>query len=152
MSVFRNVAQYSLVEVYRRFRGTCCIHHQGYRTSRGAVIDEYGAMLGWWLAGETRRIRRKSSSSARIEILAFFYGTYVLGCSLIILLRIAVIEKEFPCRFLFQSTVTCTPNSAGRAEEIEENFIIYTLCLISLRKNLNKVRENGLNWTWRKWV
>jgi hypothetical protein len=26
---------------------------QGYRTPRGVVIDEYGAMVEWWLAGET---------------------------------------------------------------------------------------------------
>jgi hypothetical protein len=29
MTVFWDVAQCSLVEVYRRFRGTCCLHHQG---------------------------------------------------------------------------------------------------------------------------
>jgi hypothetical protein len=27
---------------------------QGYRTPRGAVIDEYGATMGWWLAGEQK--------------------------------------------------------------------------------------------------
>jgi hypothetical protein len=37
---------------------------QGYRTPRGAVIDEYGAMVGWWSAGENRRTRRKTCSSA----------------------------------------------------------------------------------------
>jgi hypothetical protein len=29
MAVFWEVAQYSLVEVSRRFRGACCLHHQG---------------------------------------------------------------------------------------------------------------------------
>jgi hypothetical protein len=29
MAVFWVVALCSLVEVYRRFRGTCCLHHQG---------------------------------------------------------------------------------------------------------------------------
>jgi hypothetical protein len=29
MTVFWNVAPCSLVEVYRRFRGTLCLHHQG---------------------------------------------------------------------------------------------------------------------------
>jgi hypothetical protein len=29
MAVFWVVAPYSLVEVYRRFRGACCIHHEG---------------------------------------------------------------------------------------------------------------------------
>jgi hypothetical protein len=29
MTIFWVVAPYSLVEVYRRFRGACCLHHQG---------------------------------------------------------------------------------------------------------------------------
>jgi hypothetical protein len=29
MAVFWVVAPCSLVEVYRRFRGSCCLHHQG---------------------------------------------------------------------------------------------------------------------------
>jgi hypothetical protein len=29
MALFRVVAPCSLVEVYRRFRGACCLHHQG---------------------------------------------------------------------------------------------------------------------------
>jgi hypothetical protein len=29
MAVFWVVVPCSLVEVYRRFRGTCCLHHQG---------------------------------------------------------------------------------------------------------------------------
>jgi hypothetical protein len=29
MAVFWVVAPCSLVDVYRRFRGTCCLHHQG---------------------------------------------------------------------------------------------------------------------------
>jgi hypothetical protein len=31
MAVFWVVAPCSLVEVYQRFRGTCCLHHQGNR-------------------------------------------------------------------------------------------------------------------------
>jgi hypothetical protein len=34
MAVFWVVAPCSLVEVYQRFRGTCCLHHQGYRPMR----------------------------------------------------------------------------------------------------------------------
>jgi hypothetical protein len=30
MAVFWVVVTCSLVEVYRRFRGACCLHHQGY--------------------------------------------------------------------------------------------------------------------------
>jgi hypothetical protein len=33
MAVFWVVAPCSLVEVYRRFRGACCLHHQGDRPS-----------------------------------------------------------------------------------------------------------------------
>jgi hypothetical protein len=31
MAVFRVVAPCSMVEVYRRFRGACCLHHQTTR-------------------------------------------------------------------------------------------------------------------------
>jgi hypothetical protein len=31
MNVFCVVAPCSVVEVYRRFRGACCLHHQGMR-------------------------------------------------------------------------------------------------------------------------
>jgi hypothetical protein len=31
MAVFWTVALCSLVEVYRRFRGSCCLHHQTHR-------------------------------------------------------------------------------------------------------------------------
>jgi hypothetical protein len=34
MAVFWVVAQCSLVEVYQRFRGACCLHHQSYQTAR----------------------------------------------------------------------------------------------------------------------
>jgi hypothetical protein len=33
MAVFWVVAPCSLVEVYQRFRGPCCLHHQGDRSS-----------------------------------------------------------------------------------------------------------------------
>jgi hypothetical protein len=39
MAVFRVVAPCSLVEVYRRFRGTCCLHHQGDRPDDGGNRD-----------------------------------------------------------------------------------------------------------------
>jgi hypothetical protein len=31
MKMFWDVAEYNVVEVDRRFRGSCCLHHQGYR-------------------------------------------------------------------------------------------------------------------------
>jgi hypothetical protein len=31
---------------------------QGYRTPHEAVIDEYGEMVEWWLAGENRRTQK----------------------------------------------------------------------------------------------
>jgi hypothetical protein len=33
MAVFRVVAPCSVVEVYQRFRGRCCLHHQGDESS-----------------------------------------------------------------------------------------------------------------------
>jgi hypothetical protein len=36
MAVSWDVVPYSLVEVYRRFRGDCCLHHQGtHRPHKG---------------------------------------------------------------------------------------------------------------------
>jgi hypothetical protein len=37
MAVFWVVAPCSLVDVYRRFRGSCCLHPQGDRTDDGAI-------------------------------------------------------------------------------------------------------------------
>jgi hypothetical protein len=37
MAVFRDVEPCGLVEVYRRFRGACCLHLQGHRTSETSV-------------------------------------------------------------------------------------------------------------------
>jgi hypothetical protein len=37
ITVFWDVAPCSLVEVYRRFRGTCCLHHQGDHLIDGDV-------------------------------------------------------------------------------------------------------------------
>jgi hypothetical protein len=33
MAVFWVVTPCSLVECYQRFRGPCCLHHQGYETT-----------------------------------------------------------------------------------------------------------------------
>jgi hypothetical protein len=33
MAVFLVVAPCTLVKVYRRFRGACCLHHQGYESN-----------------------------------------------------------------------------------------------------------------------
>jgi hypothetical protein len=38
MAVFWVVVPCSLVEVYRRFRGTCCLHHQGATTQKTAPL------------------------------------------------------------------------------------------------------------------
>jgi hypothetical protein len=35
MAVFWVVAPFSLVELYQRFRGPCCLHHQGDRPDDG---------------------------------------------------------------------------------------------------------------------
>jgi hypothetical protein len=42
MDVFWVVAPCSLVEVYRRFRGACCLHHQGMQSKRE---DEQNILL-----------------------------------------------------------------------------------------------------------
>jgi hypothetical protein len=40
MTVFWDVVPYSLVEVYRRFRGACCLLHQGILMMEAACTSE----------------------------------------------------------------------------------------------------------------
>jgi hypothetical protein len=50
MAVFWVVAPCSLVEVYQRFRGTCCLHHEGddgssmYHRNVGKLLPDYTAL------------------------------------------------------------------------------------------------------------
>jgi hypothetical protein len=39
MAVFWVVVQCSVVKVFRRFRGDCCLHHQGEENSSGLAFD-----------------------------------------------------------------------------------------------------------------
>jgi hypothetical protein len=41
--VFWDVAPCSLVEVYRRFRGACCLHHQAMSTHVGKLLTDHTA-------------------------------------------------------------------------------------------------------------
>jgi hypothetical protein len=68
MAVFWVVAPCSLVEVYWRFRGSCCLHHQGtHRSDVGKILPDYMAQQprrqpssdspkvcddGWFITGE----------------------------------------------------------------------------------------------------
>jgi hypothetical protein len=49
MAVFWVVALCRLVGVYQRFRGPCCLHHQGYRP------DNVGKLLSDYMAQQPRR-------------------------------------------------------------------------------------------------
>jgi hypothetical protein len=40
MAVFWVIAWYSFVELYLRFRGTCCLHHQGTLVIKAVSISE----------------------------------------------------------------------------------------------------------------
>jgi hypothetical protein len=44
IAVFWVVAPCSLVEVYQRFRGPCCLHHQGDRTTQKAAIFAFPSL------------------------------------------------------------------------------------------------------------
>jgi hypothetical protein len=41
MAVFWVVAPCSLVEVYRRFRGACCLHHQSNKCTSETSVNFY---------------------------------------------------------------------------------------------------------------
>jgi hypothetical protein len=49
-AVVWNVAQCGLVEVYQRFRGACCLHHQGSDLCRDAecIGTLIGKLVGHW--------------------------------------------------------------------------------------------------------
>jgi hypothetical protein len=57
MAVFWVVTPCSLVEVYRRFGGACCLHHQG---GRGKLLPDYTAL---------QPRRQPSSSEKRCSLL-----------------------------------------------------------------------------------
>jgi hypothetical protein len=69
MAVFWVVAPCTLVEVYQRFRGPCCLHHQGDGGSK--VLWKFGTLLPDCTA---LQLRRQSSSYSRHENLKS-YGT-----------------------------------------------------------------------------
>jgi hypothetical protein len=53
MTVFWDVEPCSVVEVYRRFRGACCTHHEG------DSLDDRGSKQGpWTLMMETEQVSK----------------------------------------------------------------------------------------------
>jgi hypothetical protein len=60
MAVFWVVAPCSLVEVYQRFRGPCCLHHQGATTQKTAITVK-GA------ARHTGRVRKKKECIQKFD-------------------------------------------------------------------------------------
>jgi hypothetical protein len=66
MAVFWVVAPCSLVEVYQRFRGPCCLHHQDDRPNDGGskYLRNVGKLLPDYAALQPRR-----QSTSRIGLL-----------------------------------------------------------------------------------
>jgi hypothetical protein len=64
MTIFWDVVPCSLLEVYRRFRGACCLHHQGVEQ---AASEEF-------LARQTTR--RNISEDSRLQHIFYFQGNY----------------------------------------------------------------------------
>jgi hypothetical protein len=50
MAVFWVVAPCSLVEIYQRFRGPCCLHHQGDEAARSSekLVNFYPWKFAFW--------------------------------------------------------------------------------------------------------
>jgi hypothetical protein len=65
MAVFWFVAPFSLVEVYRRFRGTCCLHHQGYQTTRANNPED---------SPEDSNLRTSRRENLKFQALCFLPG------------------------------------------------------------------------------
>jgi hypothetical protein len=49
MTVFWDVAPYSLVEIYRSFRGACCLHNQGDKSIVYPFIAQHYEELSGYL-------------------------------------------------------------------------------------------------------
>jgi hypothetical protein len=126
MAVFWVVAPCSLVEVYQRFRGPCCLHHQG-------VLPDYTAL----------HPRRQSSSFlhdvsilAAHSILCFLFSYFVRVCwsSDVINLRCSifvVLSSVFLIHFSLQKT-----NSVFSLGKISILFIFYLFIFLNVW-NLN---------------
>jgi hypothetical protein len=53
MAIFWVVAPCSLVEVYQRFRGPCCLHHQGDEYLMMEAVSTSETLVNFWLHGAT---------------------------------------------------------------------------------------------------
>jgi hypothetical protein len=84
MAVFWFVAPCSLVEVHRRFRGTCCLHHRPDDGGR-KYLRNVGKFLPDYTALQTRghssfvqcRIQRRSFQLAALKVQVIITGSEV---------------------------------------------------------------------------
>jgi hypothetical protein len=74
MAVFWVMAQCSLVDVYRRFRDTCCLHHQGDDGGR-KYLWNVGKLLPDYTALQPRRQPSSYSPSWEPQILLFIMSS-----------------------------------------------------------------------------
>jgi hypothetical protein len=68
MAFFWVVPPCSLVEVYQRFRGTCCLHHQGDKSHRS---DDGGSKDLWNLVNFYQTIRRYNPEDSHLHFIYF---------------------------------------------------------------------------------
>jgi hypothetical protein len=69
MAILWDVAPCSLVEVYRRFRGACCLHHQGDKCNVTTVEASLGQSVDYRtnLKSSTKNIYKKHSKAKKKE-------------------------------------------------------------------------------------
>jgi hypothetical protein len=107
MAVFWIVAQCSLVEVYQRFRGPCCLHHQGdeyfalkmeiARTSETSV-NFYQTTRRYNQEDSHLRIHRRENLKSHLILMrSFWYCLYIfnsLKLTFNIFLKILVVQNR----------------------------------------------------------
>jgi hypothetical protein len=107
MTVFWDVPR-SLVEVYRRFSGACCLHHQCYnrRDDRGS---NYLWNVGKFLQDYTAQHHRRHSSSFKTKLPCFIVpamrNTVLYNVSML-MLAVTQLHNEFSTFYETRSFIT----------------------------------------------
>jgi hypothetical protein len=68
MAVFWVVAPCSLVEVYQRFRGTCCLHHQGDEVLTCILSVKHSCVLECAVLGSAKVASWKNNLLSTLDI------------------------------------------------------------------------------------
>jgi hypothetical protein len=120
MAVFWVVAPYSLVEIYRRFKGTCCLHH--HRPDDGGSKDLWNVdkFLPDYTALQPRRQPSSDSPPWKPQILKRLMCVHI-----IFNLSLTCHHTHFSLSFFPNSPYTCLKILFKQLVTIGKNFRKY---------------------------